>query len=181
MQRFTFGLVMGVLAACTPPSIYREEKAPPRRGGVVEEPEPRGTGMGPASGPGGYAMFATPNEMYAALSDLLGAPIAQGARTYDVEVNPNPSTDEQARAVEVLRARAKRSAQRTARREGSTLLSVHFVSDPPAPGGEFILHVVSELQNADGERRREVRDALIVPRGADEVPDFTWISPPRPQ
>ena len=179
MKRFVLALC--VLASCTPPSVYREEKAPPRREGIADDSGPRGTAMGPAGGAAGIALFSTSNEMYGAFSELVGAPIAQGARTYDMEVSPNPSTDEQARAVELLRARAERSAARTARSERSALLSVRFISDPPDDEGAFVLHVVSELEERDGHHRTEVRDALVVPRGRDQVPDFTWTSAPRAQ
>jgi hypothetical protein len=181
MKRFVLALC--VLVACTPPSVYREEKAPPAREGVANEAGPRGSlrgGMGPAGGADGIALWSTPNEMYGAFAELAGGSVAQGAETYEVEVSPNPTTDEQARAVELLRARAERSAEHTARGEGSTLLRVQFISEPPDENGAFTLHVVSELQEKDGHRRREVRDALVVPRKG-EVPDFTWTGPPRAQ
>jgi hypothetical protein len=182
-KRWTW-LVVGLLAGCTPPRVYEEGKEPPPlRAGPADAGTTRGQlsgRTGPAGGAAGIAFFASQGQLYQALGELVGGPIAQGYETYQgLEVTRHPSTDEQARALEALQARAERSARRSAHEGGCVLVSVSFDASPRAEDGSFELRVTSLVETPSGVRRREVRDALVRPRRPDEPWEIRWLGPPR--
>lgn len=176
--------IVAVLGGCTPPRVYLEGyEPPPVRGGLANEGTTRGVlagRSGAASAPSGIALFASQQQMYQALAEMVGGPISQGVQTYrGFEVTTNPTTNEQARALETLQSIATRSARASARREGDVLVNVAFNRGPPDPDGAFLIRITSLLESPAGVRHREVRDAVVRPRGAGQTYDMKWLGPPR--
>jgi len=177
-------LAIGLAFGCTPPRVYEEGREPPPvRGGAANsgsKPGELSARTGSAAGAAGIAFFATQGQLYQALGELVGGPIAQGYETYQgLEVTKQATTDEQARAVETLQSRAERSARRSAHEEGCVLVSVSFHASPRAEDGSFELRVTSLIESPSGARHREVRDALVTPRGPGEPYEIRWLGPPR--
>ena len=172
MWRFC-AILLFALVACTPPPVDHEP------GRSHREPPSEGTGQGSAAGAAGYAFFATQSQMYEAFAELFAGPLTQGVRTYRIDLQGPPASEEERRAIRQLRDRAAQSMQRGAAAQGTKLVSVAFQPEPQRPDGSFVLHVLCELEDEDGRRHQEERDALVHPRGEGEPPDFVWLGPPR--
>ncbi len=187
MRRFVLSIAAIALSmpgGCTPPRIYREGyEPPPLRAGLANQGSPSGL-LGGQSGsvasPSGIALFASQPQMYQAFAELVGGPVAQGARTYrGLEVTNAYSKDLDLHAVETLQSRATQDARRTARAEGDVLVSVAFHAGPPERDGSYLLRVESLLESRTGVRHRESRDALVRPRGPGAPLELRWLGPPR--
>jgi hypothetical protein len=186
MGRFVFvaAIASAMLGGCTPPRVYLEGyEPPPIRGGIANQGYAHGSlsgRTGSVTGANGIAFFSTQPQMYQALAELVGGPIAQGAATYKgFEVTHTATSDPHIRAVETLQSRATQSAREQARREGDVLVSVAFHAGPPERDGSYLLRVETLLESPSGVRHRESRDAVVRPRGPGEPYDIRWLGPPR--